>query len=286
MNDIDIPNYQISYKREIRLSLIHKRCSNKTIPIHRHNYYEIIIVTKTSNIIQTHDIDFISYDLKAGYIYFIYPNQTHKWNFSQYNNEFDGYIINFNEEFLLENNNNIKQLLLKLFNPFEANNYLCFNDKEILKDFPIIQIFKNEYNKSKQNISIIKSLLETLLYYMEELKTESNHKIDVGFKKLTLLRNLIEINYKENRTAEFYAKQMQLSSKRLNEIVKKVSGFTITQMLHNRLILEAKREMVSQEKTIQEISIELGFENPSYFSKFFKKHEKLTPKEYSSKILK
>jgi AraC family transcriptional regulator, transcriptional activator of pobA len=57
-------------------------------------------------------------------------------------------------------------------------------------------------------------------------------------------------------------------------------------MIHTRLVLEAKREMVSQNKTIQAISEELGFENPSYFSRFFKKYENLSPKEYSKKLLK
>lgn len=286
MDNKDIPNYQISHERQIRLSLIYDRCGNRNIPTHRHEYYEIIIITHSKDELQTHDIDFISYPLKAGYIYFIYPNQTHKWNFKEYTNQFDGYIINFYESFLLENSNNIKQLLLKLFNPFEANNYLVFNEIKFLKYFPIMNIFEDEYNKKEQNISILKSLLETLLYYMDELKIDSNQKIDTGFQKLTILKSLIEENYKEKKIAEFYAKEMQLSSKRLNEIVKKVSGFTITQMIHNRLLLEAKREMVSQDKTIQEIADALGFENPSYFSKFFKKYEKLTPKEYSSKMLK
>lgn len=283
MEITDIPSYEISYQRQMRLSLIHNRCKNRVIPMHRHHYYEIIIITHVQDELQTHEVDFISYPLRSGDIYFIYPNQTHKWNYKEYKKQFDGYIINFNESFFLEKNNNIKQLLLKLFNPFESSNHLSFDEKKFQDCFPIMNVFENEYNKSKQNISILKSLLETLLYFMEELKVESTHKIDNNFKKLSLLRNLIEENYKEIKYSEFYAKELGLSSKRLNEIVKKVSGFTITQMIHSRLILEAKREMASEDKTIQEIAYELGFENPSYFSKFFKKYENLTPKEYIKK---
>lgn len=286
MDKDDIPSYQIDYKKDIRLSLISRRCSNRIIPIHRHSYYEIIIITDAKGNLETHEIDFVSYPLKAGYIYFIYPNQIHKWNYKRYCNQFDGYIINFNETFLLEKNNSLKQLLLKLFNPFETNNRLTFDKNKFLESFPIIDVFKNEYSKEEQNTYILKSLLETLLYYMEELKIESVKKIDTSFERLIILKNIIEENYKEERSTEFYAKKMQLSSKRLNEIIKKVSGFTITQLIHNRLILEAKRELVSQNKTIQSISYELGFENPSYFSRFFKKYEDLTPKEYLSKMLK
>jgi AraC family transcriptional regulator, transcriptional activator of pobA len=281
-----IPNYEITSHKQIRLSIISERCKNANIPIHRHKYFEIVVVTKAKEGEHFHEIDFVEYPLKAGYIYFIYPNQTHKWNIKEYKEEFDGYILNFNEAFLLENGTNIKHLLSKLFNSYENNPYIKYKENEFESFFSLMQIFEKEYNKDIQNNSILRSLLETLLFYMEELKIESNKILDINFQKLTTLKNLIEENYKKEKNSDFYARKMQLSSKRLNEIVKKVSGYTITQMIHTRLVLEAKREMVSQNKTIQAISEELGFENPSYFSRFFKKYENLTPKEYSKKLLK
>jgi AraC-like DNA-binding protein len=57
-------------------------------------------------------------------------------------------------------------------------------------------------------------------------------------------------------------------------------------MIHKRLILEAKREMVSQSKTIQAISDELGFENASYFARFFKKHEGVSPTVFMEQMFK
>lgn len=282
MNLKEIPSYEITYEKQIRISIIKQRCMNRTIPIHRHRYYEIVIITESKDDNQTHDIDFVEYPLKKGRIYFIYPNQTHKWNIKKYNNEYDGYIINFNEPFLLENSNNIKKILHKLFNP-DCEPYLTFNPEKFSTIFPIMDVLKSEYHKENQNNSILCSLLETLLYYMEELKPESQQKLDSNFQKLMTLKNLIEENYKEQKNADFYSRKMDLSTKRLNEIVKKISGFTITQMIHQRLILEAKREIVTRNKTIQTIAHELGFENPSYFARFFKKYEKLSPKEYLSK---
>ncbi len=286
LNTKYIPSYEITYQKQIRLSIISERCKNAYIPIHRHKYFEIVIITKAKEGEHFHEIDFIEYPLKAGYIYFIYPNQTHKWKIKEYKDDFDGYIINFNEAFLLENGDKIKQLLSKLFYTYENNPYLTYKENEFETFFSLIQIFEKEYTKEEHNNSILKSLLETLLFYMEELKIESSEIKDSNFKKLTILKNLIEENYKVEKSSDFYARKMELSSKRLNEIIKKVSGYTITQMIHNRLILEAKREMVSQDKTIQDIAYALGFENPSYFSRFFKKYENISPKEYSAKLLK
>ena len=284
LNTKDIPSYEIISQKQIRLSNIHDRCKNSYIPIHRHKYYEIVIITKSLPGSHSHEIDFIKYPLKAGYIYFIYPNQSHKWNIDNYNNEFDGYILNFTEDFLLENSNRIKTLLSKLFNVFGNIPYLKYEEKKFEAFFSVLEIFENEYNSDRENSAILRSLLETLLYYMEDLKQDSTESIDSNFQKLTKLKNLIEENYKEIKNSDFYAREMELSTKRLNEIIKKVSGYTITQMIHHRLILEAKREMISKEKSIQTISYELGFENPSYFSRFFKKYEKISPKEYSLKM--
>lgn len=282
----NIPRYEISPSKQIRIANISERCKNSYIPIHRHTYYEIIVITKAECEYHSHDIDFIDYPFKEATIYFIYPNQTHKWNIDNYKGEIDGYILNFNESFLLEKSNNIKQLLSKLFNPYENKPCLNYTKNQLETFFTVLKVFEKEYNKEEQNKQILRSLLETLLYSIEELKIESSEIIDSNFQKLNILRNLIEENYKYEKSSDFYARKMELSSKRLNEIIKNISGFTITQLIHNRLILESKREMVSQCKTIQIISQELGFENPSYFTRFFKRYENITPKEYSKQMLK
>lgn len=282
----DIPRYEIEPSKQIRIANIKDRCKDSYIPVHRHTYYEIIVITKVTTQLHSHEIDFIEYSFTEGNIYFIYPNQTHKWNIDNFNGEVEGYILNFNESFLLEKSNTIKQILSKLFTPYEPYPYLNYKKHEFKSFFSILDIFEKEYNKKQHNKNILRALLETLLYCIHEIKAESSEVVDSNFQKLNILRTLIEENYKDEKNSDFYSRKMELSSKRLNEIVKKASGYTITQLIHNRLILEAKREMVSQAKTIQTISCELGFENPSYFTRFFKKHELLTPKEYSKQMFK
>ena len=282
----NIPRYQISSSKQIRVVRMSERCKNGYIPLHRHTYYEILVVTKSKPNKHSHEIDFISYPFVEGNIYFIYPNQTHKWNIEDYDGEFDGYILNFNESFLLENSSNIKLLLDKLFNPYENIPFLNYKENELEDFFSVLSIFEKEYIKKDQNKKILRALLETLLYYIGELEVDSSKELDSSYQKLHTLRNLIEENYKEEKNSEYYARAMELSSKRLNEIVKKVSGYTVTQLIHNRLLLEAKREMVSQVKTIYQISIDLGFNNPSYFARFFKKYEGVSPKDYSKQMFK
>ena len=76
---------------------------------------------------------------------------------------------------------------------------------------------------------------------------------------------------------------MNLSPKRLNEITRKMLGKTITQLIHDRILLEAKRELIFSGRSIKEISYELGFEDPAYFSRFFKKQSGFSPTHFRKK---
>lgn len=94
---------------------------------------------------------------------------------------------------------------------------------------------------------------------------------------------LIEQYFKQEQKCEFYASKLSLTSKRLNEIVKNERGKTVTQLIHRRIVLEANRDLVFSTKTIKTIAFELGFEDPAYFSRFYRKQMHESPTEFRSR---
>jgi AraC-like DNA-binding protein len=94
------------------------------------------------------------------------------------------------------------------------------------------------------------------------------------------LNNLIEKYFKENKTTTFYADQLSLSTKVLNTKVKKLTGKTLYELIRYRIIKEAVLLLLYTDKSIKEISYELGMYDPSYFSRFFKKITGMQPKQY------
>ena len=269
----EIPRYSLLDNDHVRVSRLEEKHVAKYFPTHRHKYYEMVIITSCEEGAFSHNIDFVPYPLHAGRIYFIAPNQAHGWNTKVYNTEYKGYLVTFNEEFLLTGNANLEQHLQKLFNPLNIDPYIEFEPLKFIETFPTMYLLEDEYRKEKSDYFVMRSLLETLIHYMSKLKSDALGEMGLNCQRLVNLGKVIEEHYKEERSVEFYARKVELSAKRLNEISKETSGQTVTQMIHKRLILESKREMVSQSKTIQNISDELGFENASYFARFFKKHE-------------
>ena len=282
----DIPRYDLPDNDHVRVSRLEEKHVAKYFPTHRHKYYEMVIIRSCEEGDFSHNIDFVSYPLITGRIYFIAPNQAHGWNTKIYNKEYKGYLLTFNEEFLLTGNSTLEQHLQKLFNPLNKEPFIEFEPSKFIETFPTMYLLEEEYKKEASDYFVMRSLLETLIHYMARLKSESLGEMGLNCQRLVELGKVIEQHYKEQKSVEFYARKLELSAKRLNEIAKETSGQTVTQMLHKRLLLEAKREMISQNKTIQTISDELGFENASYFARFFKKQEGISPTEFIAQMFK
>lgn len=102
-------------------------------------------------------------------------------------------------------------------------------------------------------------------------------------KKVVLMDNFLEsvkINFKEQRTLEFYADKLCLTPKYLSKTIKETSGKSAIDWINDFVILEAKALLKSTNMTVQQISDELNFPSQSFFGKYFKRCVGVSPKEY------
>ena len=86
-------------------------------------------------------------------------------------------------------------------------------------------------------------------------------------------------------TVTYLASQLNLSSRYLSDLLKQETGKTALEHIHIFLIDEAKNLLMSTDNTIAETAYQLGFENPPYFSRLFKKETGITPIEYKEQFL-
>jgi len=100
-----------------------------------------------------------------------------------------------------------------------------------------------------------------------------------------LFKNLLDEQYKQVKTVSAYAGQMAVSEKRLTQATSTTLGKTPKQLIDERVQLEIKRLLVHTSLSIKEIGYELGFEEPTNFIKYFRKHEKMTPIEFRERYM-
>jgi AraC family transcriptional regulator, transcriptional activator of pobA len=94
------------------------------------------------------------------------------------------------------------------------------------------------------------------------------------------LRRLIDANFRQQRLISFYAKNLAMTADRLNDHVKRATGVTAGHLIRQRVLTEAKRQLVFTNQPIQQIAYDLAFSDPSHFTRFFRKQTGTTPQAF------
>lgn len=101
---------------------------------------------------------------------------------------------------------------------------------------------------------------------------------------LQSLKDAIEQNYKEKHSASDYAALLNITPKALAKISKTYLNKTLTDLIAERIIIEAKRELYLTNKPVKQIALELGYEDEYYFSRFFKNNTDISPQIYRNTV--
>lgn len=258
-----------------RLSSYLERNNNLIFP-HQHNFYHFVIFTNGGG---KHTIDFDEYEVRPWQVYFMIPGQIHTWNFE---GAVEGYIVNFSvdtfQTFLLQPD------YLSNFPFFLGLKNTCvFMISHEYQD-TILRVMDRLIQKSFGMDFIKVSLL--YFFMVLEQQMEPNERHEASSYNYTLLKNfraLVEKKYKDLHLPKQYAALLYITPNHLNALSKEYLGLSAGELIRNRILLEAKRLLVVHQYSISEIAYELNFSDNSYFTKFFKKMEGITPEEFRRK---
>jgi len=217
---------------------------------------------------------------KGDWIYLIPPYRVHQLNKAGKN----GVLLSFKQE-LLEDED--KEFLLDLFKAFNVQgefSCLQLTPEEATGLASVYALLEQEYQTVTNSYLIVKALLKVFLLKLMQVKEQQFTSHDVNQKRVYAFFMLLENHYQEVRNIEFYAEQLGISAKRLNQILKENLDKTGMQLIHDRVILEAKRNIIHSERTIKEIAYHLNFSDRPYFSRFFKKQTGQTPEEFQKEV--
>lgn len=134
---------------------------------------------------------------------------------------------------------------------------------------------------------LLEALIQALVVELSRLSTAGHsakrygpRQSDKGRQHIEHYQALLEAHYREQPSIEALAEQVGVSSAHLNMLCRQIAGHSALQLLHERLLLEAKRQLTYTNMTIGQVSDSLGFSEPAYFTRFFKRNTALSPREF------
>lgn len=193
-------------------------------------------------------------------------------------------VLEFSLDFICKDDNDIELIFHNgLFCHFGQNEVITLKTPKTFSD--ILQKIEIELKeKPYQYLISNRSYIELLLIELNRAKVEKGDEIwkpDALFLKFL---EAVRTNFANDITLSQIAEKLQTTEAKLNELSKLHTNKTAQNVIYSLIISEAKRLLIYQNLSIKEIGYQLSFNDPFYFSNFFKKHTLVSPKEYKKKF--
>lgn len=246
---------------------------------HRINFYDIIWIQSGNPV---YVVDFQRIEIEPGSLLFVNKNQVH---FYESFNDCEGMVLLFTDNFFCKTTDDASFLSnTVLFNDLLHVPYIKIEtgDETIPQQFAAIQKELENTNDHLKHTILQNQVHNLLLYAERAYRKKGLVQINAGpdLELVLVFRDLVNRHFHMERSVAFYASRMMITEKRLQKITAQVFGKSPKAYLHDRIILEAKRLLLHSQSNSKSIAFELGFDEPTNFIKYFRKHTRMTPGEF------
>lgn len=249
--------------------------------LHRHSYYHLLWMTEARG---HHVLDFESLEVRPHSVFFISPGQVHAWTSSV---PTSGYVLNFSAEFFLQMYPRAEDLAeFPFFHLAQAEPVLYLTPGQDAELAPLLEAMHGEFVQGLPwGNDIVRSQLLILLTRLRRLRRPRAEPAQPrSYGLATRFKQLIDRHYLEFGSLQDYAQALHVTDRKLNEAARSATGKTATQLIQERTVLEAKRLLTQSELSVSEIAYRLNFEDPAYFSRFFRRHVQATPGDFRKRF--
>ena len=243
--------------------------------LHRHDFFHILALENGAG---NHEIDFSSYEVCDHSVFFMRPGQVHQLSLQAGST---GFLMEFKIDFYFPQDKVSSQLLRKASNKnlyrLDANQFkkLLSISTSIFQEYTDKQEGYHEVIKANMGILFIE-----LIRNQQDSKVPSNNSTPYNQERLEEFLELLETHIFSQKQVSQYADILNLSTFQLNAITKATLGKNCSALINEYIILESKRYLLATSNQVNQIADHLGYEDISYFTRFFKKHTGYSPEVF------
>ena len=254
---------------------------NWRIPAHRHRDLFQIFLIETGGGEMTYEASILPFEAPA--VLLIPPTTAHGFRWRE--NVTDGWVVSFTEDVAeaLGERSNVALTRLK---SLAETPVVSFADAAASKRITALcaDLYEEHFLAREGYRLAMRGLLALIAIGVARLAASRARTGSVTLAPadatVEALRKLVEENFRKQRHLEFYARALAMTPDRLNDHVKRATGVTAGHLIRQRVLTEAKRQLVFTAEPIHEIADDLAFSDPSHFARFFRKQTGTTPHEF------
>lgn len=243
--------------------------------LHRHNFFFILALQVGEGV---HEIDFTRYTVHDKSIFFLRPGQVHQLELKTGSS---GYLLEFDATFYQPTDNLPSQRLIKA----SHKNVCAFDESRFKKLLSLLAYMFDEYTTKEEGyVEIIKANLD--VFFIEYIRQSSNpggtskNVSSYAQERLEDFLALVGAHVTSKKQVSEYASLLNLSTYQLNAVTKTTVDKSASEIINEQIILEAKRYLLATPNQVKDIADQLGYEDISYFIRFFKKHTGYSPEAF------
>lgn len=254
--------------------------------LQRLNYYSLIWVQKENGKAK---VDFAEFDFRENTLFALVPYQPFMLTSEK---KMSGIVLNFHPDFFCIHKHH-KEVACNgvLFNNIYQPPFIAVDPTASNTFSHLIEQMKAEMqNPDLAQYELLVSYLKIFLITASRLKTAQQPEAKQALADnqepfiLQTLKDTIESDFKTKHSASDYANALNISAKALAKITKTYFNKTLTELIAERIVIEAKRELYLTSKPVKQIAYELGYEDEFYFSRFFKTNADVSPQLYRETV--
>jgi AraC-like DNA-binding protein len=251
--------------QEIRANRLERRLEPVVPFPHRHSFYHLVIIRSGNG---WHEIDFERHRVRPHQVFVMKPGQVHSWKMAR---DTKGYILEFGSESVFQGT--IPALLSELPPLVQFGRSGAWEKIHHLLEYMI-----EEYEALPAGFeSCLVFYLSAILIELSRAEKGRSQEMKSLDPFIARYLELVERNFRREHRVQFYADLMETTPKALTMRASRSLGQSARDVIQDRCLLESKRLLAYSNRTIAEIGENLGFEDPNYFSRFFRENAGLSP---------
>lgn len=246
---------------------------------HYHDFFQVSLLNGAGRLMH----DFREQDVNGLTLFFVSPGQVHT---VQPEPGLRGTIASFTREFFDAGGEAVSTFLLEL--PFyyagDGRPWLELTKAEARELEPLFKEMQAEHDQARSGVQhMVRSLLRIVFVKAQRIHATRADAQAKGGRAGALVRSFqlaVERHFHEWDALADYARELGVGVNHLNDTVSRATGCAAGEHIRRRRLLSAKRQLLHSELTVAEVGYRMGFRDPSYFGRFFRRYEGVTPAEF------